>query len=523
MKAKGFVYLVGAGPGDAGLLTLRGAELLKRADVVVYDALVNRELLRLAPKSAEIVYGGKRARNHALSQEELNQLLITKARDGKVVVRLKGGDPYVFGRGGEEAEHLADARVPFEVVPGVSSFVAVPNYAGVPLTHRDFCSRLTLVTGHEDPAKEDSTVNWEQIAKTPGTKVIMMGTDRIGEIAQTLIRHGMAPETPIAMVRWGTTSRQQSISGTLANIGIIAAETRIAPPTVAVIGEVVNLRPKLNWFEHRPLFGQRVVVTRAREQAGPFSRQLQELGAEVLELPTIRFEPPTRRQDLVDALLELNAYDWLVFTSPNGVTTFFEYFFRHFHDLRDIGGVHIAAVGPATAQKLKDLHLQVDLMPNEALASEVAEAFKEYESIENLRICLLRAEVANPELPAALQQMGAIVDDIACYKTVPETEDPEGALALLQESGADWLTFTSASTVGHLQACIDLTALASKFPRMKIASIGPETSKALTALNLTPSVEAKQHTTDGLIQAMLTGTPPAPLKELVRSGTQTRH
>lgn len=523
MKVTGKVYLVGAGPGDVGLLTLRGAELLKRADVVVYDALVNRELLHLAPKAAEIVYGGKRVKNHSLSQEEINRLLVTKANEGKTVVRLKGGDPYVFGRGGEEAEKLADAGVPFEVVPGVSAFVAVPSYAGVPLTHRDFCSRLTLVTGHEDPAKEDSTVNWEQIAKTPGTKVIMMGTDRIGEIAQTLIGHGMSPETPIAMIRWGTTSRQQSISGTLADIGTVAAEAKIAPPTVAVIGEVVSLRPKLNWFEHLPLFGQRVVVTRAREQAGAFSRQLQELGAEVLELPTIRFEPPTRRQDLVDALLELNSYDWLVFTSPNGVTTFFEYFFKHFHDLRDIGGVRIAAVGPATAQKLKDLHLQVDLMPNEALASEVAEAFKEYESIENLRICLLRAEVANPELPAALESMGAIVDDIACYKTVPETEDKEGTLALLQESGADWLTFTSASTVEHLHARADLPALVEKFPNLKIASIGPETSKALTALNLRPAVEARLHTTDGLIQAILVAKRSAPDRELVRNGTQTPH
>jgi uroporphyrinogen III methyltransferase/synthase len=221
--------------------------------------------------------------------------------------------------------------------------------------------------------------------------------------------------------------------------------------------------------------------------------------------------------------LELHSYDWLVFTSPNGVTTFFEYFFKHFHDLRDIGGVRIAAVGPATAQKLKDLHLQVDVMPNEALASEVAEAFKEYESIENLRICLLRAEVANPELPAALQAIGAIVDDIACYKTVPETEDNEGTLALLQESGADWLTFTSASTVEHLHARADLPALVQEFPEMKIASIGPETSKALTALNLKPAVEAKLHTTDGLIQAILAAKRSAPARELVRNGTQTPH
>ena len=502
MKPKGTVYLVGAGPGDAGLLTMRGAELLGRADVVVYDALVNPELLRLAPKSAEIIYGGKRARDHSLSQAELNQLLITKARDGKTVVRLKGGDPYVFGRGGEEAEELADAGIPFEVVPGVSSFVAVPNYAGVPLTHRDFCSKLTLITGHEDPAKESSSIDWPQVARTPGTKVIMMGTDRIGQIAETLVGHGMDAATPIAIVRWGTTGHQQSIEGTLANIREVAAQTRIAPPTVAVIGDVVRLRSKLNWFERRPLFGKRVVVTRSREQAGALTRQLLDLGAEVLEVPTIRLEAPTRREDLVDALLELNSYDWLVFTSPNGVTTFFEYFFRQFHDMRDLGGARIAAVGPATAKKLKELHLQVDLMPDEALASSIAEAFSEYESIENLKICLLRAEVANAELPMALETMGAIVDDIPCSKTVPEPDDPSGAAASLQENGADWVTFTSGSTVEHFHTRFNLPELVKKFPQLKLASIGPETSKAIAALGLKPTIEAKLHTSEGLVEAL---------------------
>src|SRR5262249_13795141 len=323
MTPKGIVYLVGAGPGDAGLLTLRGAELLRRADVVVYDALVNQDLLRLAPPTAEIIYGGKRAKQSAIPQKDLNQLLITKAKEGKTVVRLKGGDPYVFGRGGEEAEELADAKVPFEVVPGVSSFVAVPSYAGVPLTHREFCSRLTLITGHEDPAKEASRIDWPHVAQTPGTKVIMMATDRIGHIAQLLVAHGMAASTPVAMVRWGTTGRQHSIEGTLANIAEVAANQKIAPPTVAVIGDVVKLRPKLNWFERRPLFGQSVVVTRAREQANQLARQLRDHGAEVLEVPTIKLEAPSRPQDLVDALLELNSYDWLVFTSPNGVTKFF--------------------------------------------------------------------------------------------------------------------------------------------------------------------------------------------------------
>ena len=272
---------------------------------------------------------------------------------------------------------------------------------------------------------------------------------------------------------------------------------------MAVIGNVVKLRDKLNWFERRPLFGQRIVVTRAREQAGQLSRRLHDHGAQVLEVPTIKLEPPTRRQELVDALLELNAYDWLVFTSPNGVTKFFEYFFKRFHDMRDLGGARIAAVGPATANKLKELHLQVDLMPDEALASEIAKAFAKFETIENLKICLLRAEVANRELPEALEALGAIVDDVACYQTLPETEDATGAAATLLERGADWVAFTSGSTVANFHARFDLPALLKKFTQLKTATIGPETSKTLAALGLKPTVEAKQHTLDGLVATLL--------------------
>jgi uroporphyrinogen III methyltransferase/synthase len=373
----------------------------------------------------------------------------------------------------------------------------------VPLTHRELSSKLTLITGHEDPAKEASTVDWEQVAHTPGTKVIMMGTDRIGQIAETLVRNGMAATTPVAMVRWGTMGKQRSVEGTLATIAQVAEKEQIGPPTVAVVGEVVKLRKKLNWFERRPLFGQRVVVTRTREQASQLSRQLLEYGAEVLEIPTIKIEPPTKRELLVEALLELNAYDWLVFTSPNGVSTFFEYFFRQFHDMRDIGGARIAAVGPATANKLKELHLQVDLMPDEALAANIAEAFAEFESIDNLKICLLRAEVANPELPEALEALGAIVDDIPCYRTVPETADPTGSAAKLQETGADWITFTSSSTVQHFHARFDLPGMCKRFPELKLASIGPETSRMIASLGLQPTIEAKVHTIEGLLQSLL--------------------
>jgi uroporphyrinogen III methyltransferase/synthase len=502
MKSAGKVYLVGAGPGDVGLLTLRGAELLGRADVVIYDALVNPDLLRLAPTSAEIIYGGKRAKDHAIPQNELNELLIKKAREGKCVVRLKGGDPYVFGRGGEEAEELADAGIHFEVVPGISSIVAGPNYAGIPLTHREHCSSFTVITGHEDPTKDETAIDYAQLAGTPGTKVILMGVERIRQIAESLVTHGMDKATPVGMVRWGTTGQQQSIEGTLGTIADVVAETKFAAPAVTIIGGVVKLRGKLNWFEHRPLFGQRIVVTRTREQASQLSRQLLELGAEVLEIPTIKIQPPDEHVALVEALQGIGEYDWLVFTSPNGVTNFFDYFFKAFDDVRTIGNIRIAAVGPATAAKLKELHLRVDVMPEEYVASKIAAAFKKFESLENLRVLIARAQVANPELPKTLEDMGAIVDDIAVYKTVPETEDRTGAAARLLETGADWITFTSSSTVENFHARFDLPKLLQKFPATRLASIGPETSKAIGALGLKPALEAKQHTIDGLVGSL---------------------
>lgn len=499
---KGTVYLVGAGPGDPGLLTMRGAELLERADVVVYDALVNPELLKLARNGVEVIYGGKRSKEHAVSQDELNALLVAKAREGKNVVRLKGGDPYIFGRGGEEAEELAAANINFEVVPGVSSVVAGPNYAGIPLTHRDHCSSFTVITGHEDPSKDDTALDWEHIAKMPGTKVILMGVERIRALADSLMAGGMPPGTPVGMVRWGTTGRQQSIEGTLATIADVVADKQFKAPAVTVIGGVVKLRRKLNWFEQRPLFGQRIVVTRSREQASQLSRALSERGAEVLEIPTIRIEAPDDKQVLAEVMAGLGEYDWVVFTSPNGVTQFFDYFFKSFDDVRDLGALQFAAVGPATAARLKDLHLKVDLMPEEFRADKIAAAFRGYQSIENVRLLLLRAQVANTELVRALEDLGGIVDDVAVYKTVPEMEDSTGAAAHLLEEGADWITFTSASTVQNFHVRFNLPELLKRFPRLKTASIGPETSKALQALGLAPTIEARTHTVDGLVKAI---------------------
>jgi uroporphyrinogen III methyltransferase/synthase len=500
VRVKSKVYLVGAGPGDAGLLTLRGAELLRRADVVIYDALANPELLRLAPATAELISRGK---NMAMPQAEITSLIIARAREGKTVVRLKGGDPCVFGRGGEEAEALAAEKIPFEIVPGVSSITAVPNYAGIPLTHREHCSSFTVFTGHSDSAEAATALRYDQIAKIPGTKVVLMGTEQLDDWTKSLIAHGMSPQTPIALIHRGTTGRQKTVAGTLGTIAALAAKEKIAPPALTVIGDVVKLRGKLNWFEKRPLFGQRIVVTRRTEQAGAFAQRLAEFGADVLEVPTIKITTPTEKDAIVDALLELNSYDWLVFTSANGVTMFFDIFFRRFQDLRDIGGARIAAVGPATAAKLRELHLQVDLTPEEFTGRKIAEAFKKYQDIENVKMCLLRAEVANKDLPDALQELGAIVDDIAIYKTIPETEDHGGACERLQTDGADWVTFTSGSTVEHFHARFDLPKLVRKFPNLKLASIGPETSKTIVALGLKPALEAKNHTTDGLISDLL--------------------
>lgn len=497
----GKVYIVGAGPGDPGLLTLRAAELLKKADVIIWDALVNPSILQIARRDAIKIHAEKRCGEHKMSQEEINQLMLQHAREGKMVVRLKGGDPCTFGRGGEEALFLADNRIPFEIVPGVSSLQAVPAYAGIPLTHRSAGSVLAVISGYE--AKENqSPIDYSHLAGIPGTKVLMMATTKLRQISENLIKGGLSPQTPTAVIQWGTLGRQKTVTGNLNEIADIVEKSGITPPTVVVIGDVVKFREKINWFESMPLFGQRMVVTRAKEQASQLTVTLREKGADVLEVPTIKIVPPTQTEDLMDAILGLNEYDWLVFTSPNGVTAFFEHFFKHFDDLRDIGGTRIAAIGPGTAAKLKEYHLRIDLMPEESVGVKIAKAFAAYESIENLRICIMRAEVANQELPKALEDLGAIVDDIACYRTIPETEDPNGDAERLLNEGADWLLFTSGSTVENFHLRFDLPALLKKFGNMRIASIGPETSKKIESFGIKPTVVAKEHNIPGLVQSV---------------------
>ncbi|MBL9126081.1 MAG: uroporphyrinogen-III C-methyltransferase, partial [Verrucomicrobiales bacterium] len=414
----GVVYLVGAGPGDPGLLTVRGAELLGRAEVVVHDALVNPLLLRLTPPGAEIIDAGKRRRDHTLTQDEIHEILRDRAQAGTTVVRLKGGDPFVFGRGGEEAERLAEARIRFEVVPGVSSFSAVPASAGIPLTHRRHASAFTVLTGHEDPTRPEAAIDWHQVARTHGTKVILMGVGQLEQSTRALVEGGLPPQTPVALVRWGTTGSQRTVEGTLEDIARRAADAQLAPPVVAVVGDVVRLRSRLNWFETRPLFGSRIVVTRSREQAGELARAFAELGADLLEIPTIRIQPPEARGPMIEALAGLGEYDWFVFTSANGVTSFFDALVAAFEDLRALGNVRIAAVGPGTAARIRELRLRVDVVPERFVGKAVAKAIADHESIENLRILLARAETANPELCRELEELGAIVDDVAFYRTV---------------------------------------------------------------------------------------------------------
>ena len=498
MSTPGICYLVGAGPGDPGLITLRGKECVEMADVLVYDALSSPEILRWAKKDCERINVGKRAKDHTLSQEGINALIVEKTRQGKKVVRLKGGDPMIFGRGGEEAAELAEAGVAFEIVPGISSTIGGPAYAGIPVTHRDHCSQLTIFTGHEDPTKEESSIDYAHLAKTPGTKVFVMGMARLREIAASLVEGGADSATPIALTRWATTGSQKTLTGTLADIADIAERAEFGSPAVAVIGGVVKEREKINWFEKRPLFGKRIVVTRTREQAGGLSRELSSLGADVMELPTIRIEYPDDREGFVEGVTHAHEYDWLVFSSPNGVEKFFDAFFATYEDARSLGNPRIAVIGNGTARKVREYRFGVDLIPEKFVAEGLVEAFGQ-ESIENLTVLWVRAEEARDVIYDGLTALGAIVDECIAYKTVPETGDPTGSAARMAEQGADLVTFTSASTVENF------FKLGLPWPEGCVAgSIGPVTSEALRKHGVEPAFEAARHDIPGLVEAIRT-------------------
>ena len=480
------VALVGAGPGDPGLITVRGAEMLGRADVVVYDRLVARSLLELVPPAAERISVGKAPSRVEMDQSDINDLLVERARAGDTVVRLKGGDPFVFGRGGEEAEALAAAGVPFEVVPGITSAVAAPAYAGVPVTHRGVSTHFTVVTGHVDPAKGGSDVDWEALARAGGTLVILMGAGRIGEIAERLVAGGLAEHTPAVAVRHGTRSDQRTVRATLATI----AGAGVEAPAAIVVGAVAGL--DLAWFESRPLFGRRVVVTRAREQASGLRARLERLGAEVVELPAIEIDP------IAVTVPDLDAFAWLVLTSANGVATLFDRgLVASGRDARALAGVRVAAIGPGTAAALAARGIRADLVPERFVAEALLDAFPP-PSGSGARVLLARAEQARDALPKGLEEKGYAVDVLATYRTVAATPDPD-AVARVSRGDVDAITFTSSSTVTNL--CDLLGTLPD--PQPLVASIGPVTSKTALERGLRVDVEAEEHTIDGLVDALV--------------------
>jgi len=496
-KNSGRCYLVGAGPGDLGLVTLRAKECIQKAEVIVYDYLCNPEMLNWAPEAAARIFAGKKAGAHTLTQEEIDALLVQKTGEGKQVVRLKGGDPFLFGRGGEEAQALARAGLLFEIVPGITSAIAGPAYAGIPVTHRGSNSHVTFFTGHEDPAKSESSIDFSALAKLGGTQVMLMGVERIAAISQEMLANGMRPDLPVALVRWATTGRQQTLVGDLQNIAQRVVERDFSAPAVAIFGEVVKLRGELNWFEGRPLAGKRIVVTRSRTQAGVLTEQLQILGADVIELPTIRIEPPTDLRAFAELVQDAHVYDWIVFTSPNGVNAFFDLFYKLYNDAREIGGAKIAVIGPATAQRVKDFRLHVDLQPDKFVAEALVSEFKKQGGVENVRILLARAEKARDVLPKELSAMGGIVDEGFAYRTVPETRDDNGARSRLLAEGADMITFTSSSTVENF------LALGLPWPEgLLVASIGPITSQTARDFGLNVDVEARRHDVPGLVDAI---------------------
>lgn len=493
------VYLVGAGPGDPGLLTLRGAELLRRAEVVIYDYLAHPDLLKLVPPGAELIYVGKMAGQHAKSQAEINHLLVERGRTGRVVVRLKGGDPYIFGRGGEEAEYLVQNGLDFEVVPGISSTIGAAAYAGIPLTHRGRACQVVLATGHEDPGKPESAHDWAALAKID-TLAFVMGVKNLPDICRKLIERGKPEDTPAALVRWGTTGRQAVLTGTLATLPELARLGQVAPPALLVIGQVVGLSSILNWFERRPLQGKKVMVTRSREQASELSARLRELGAQVIEEPTIVIGPPEDWAALDQALAHLDNYDWLVFTSPNGARIFMERLWAKGQDARALGRLKVAAIGPGTDKTLHDFGLRADLMGQTFVAEGLLKAFSDL-NLAGQRFLLPRAAETREALAKGLTDQGAQVTEVAVYKTRrPENLSPEALAAL--DTGLDLVTFTSSSTASNLA---DLLG-----PRLKefqalvpAVSIGPITSQTARDLGFRLLAEAGVHTINGLIAAML--------------------
>ncbi|MCG8402803.1 MAG: uroporphyrinogen-III C-methyltransferase [Firmicutes bacterium] len=500
---KGMVYLVGAGPGDPGLITVKGLECVKAADVVIYDRLAGPGLLAHRRPDARCIYVGKKPDRHTLKQAEINKLLVEEASRGQIVARLKGGDPFVFGRGGEEAEELARQNIPFEIVPGVTSAVAVPAYAGIPVTHRDHASTLAVITGNEDPEKDGSGIQWAKIATGAGTLVFLMGMGNLPAISSKLMEHGRPPETPVALIRWGTRPQQRTLVGTLDNIAGLAAQAGLKNPAIIVVGEVVKLRDRLRWFENKPLFGKRVLVTRSREQASALSRSIQRLGGEPVEFPTISISDPGDYAPMDSAIGQLAKYHWIIFTSVNGVRYFFNRLRHLERDIRDLRGIRIGAIGPQTQKALLELALRVDYVPGEYRAEEIVAGLRD--KIEpGQRVLLPRADIARQALPEGLVKLGAVVDEVTAYRTVTGRGDTPLVAEQLARDDIDLITFTSSSTVRNFVELLGGHKVPAITGRALVACIGPVTGQTALELGLPVHVQAREYTIDGLVKAILT-------------------
>ncbi|NOY78543.1 MAG: uroporphyrinogen-III C-methyltransferase [Calditrichaeota bacterium] len=500
----GKVYLVGAGPGDPGLITQKGLKILRKADVVIYDNLVNPELLRESPQESEKIYVGKKAGKHTLRQEKINQLLVEKARENAMVVRLKGGDPYVFGRGAEEALALEESGIPFEVVPGVTAGVAALGYAGIPATVRGFDSSLTFVTGHEDPTKRDSDINWASLAQEKSTLVFYMGVGHLPEIVEQLLKNGKPPETPAALVRRGTLPDQRVVEGTLKTIVEKVREAKMTPPALIVVGEVIRLRSKLAWFERLPLAGTRIVVTRARHQASALGNRLRENGAEVHLLPTIRISDPDSWLPVDQVFQKEKKPDWLVFTSENGVRQWMKRLFANGMDVRWLGPVKIASMGSGTSAALKEFGLVPDLEPKTFVAEGLVDAFRSIH-LKDQTVVLARAAEARDVLPQELKKMGAAVAEVTVYRTLVDEQSRVRARELFREKQnfPDWITFTSSSTVKNFVRLVGEERIPEISRTVKVASIGPITTQTAQKFGFRVTVEPEQFTIRNLVEALV--------------------
>jgi len=498
----GIVYLVGAGPGDPGLMTVKGMALLRQADVVVYDRLAGPSLLRETRTGAVLIDAGKGPDQHKLNQGAINAVLAEHAGAGNMVVRLKGGDPFVFGRGGEEAEYLADRGISFEVVPGVSAAVAVPAYAGIPVTHRHISSSLAIATGNEDPAKGGTAVDWDRLATGAGTLVLMMGMANLASISKRLMAAGRSPETPVALVRWGTCPGQKTLVGKLADIAALAVEQGFTNPVVTVVGEVVKLREKLAWVEKRPLFGRRILVTRAREEAGRLAALVTALGGEAYEFPAIAVEEMPDSRPLDQAVRELGSYQWVVFTSANGVRFFWARLWAQGGDARAFAGVKVAAIGSRTAQTLAQCGLRADVVPEEFRAEAVLAAMRGRVA-PGERVLCPRAAVARDVLVRGLRETGVQVEEVPAYRTVPGDSDVGEVRELLARGEIDVVTFTSSSTVHNLVQALG-TGWQDLLGRTACAAIGPVTAQTMAEYGLKSHVTASCYTVEGLVEAVTT-------------------